>query len=380
MPATRFADLPILPDRNRAYQASDVEPRVRAWASSDGSGDPDTIDYEKFRRAFLWYDSSNPDRIGSYRLKIADVVDGRLVAIWRGITTIAAVMQGSRGGTTIPDADRGAVRSQVEKYYAKAANVFDDPSIEVPWEQNMSRSEPEPYARSWALDGIEILRAEDGYGDGRTVEAYAAVFDIPTEITDRYGHYNEVIDRRAFNRQIGLGVDRVGVYYHHAMTLHGTPSDLGSVPIGSPVDIRADGRGLRTVTRYNRSPLADSVLEAIRNGDIRGYSFRGAIYKSNPAKVPRVKAGQPLPTVRRTELGLTEYGPTPTPAYADAGILAVRALQMLASSTPGQHDRDQGTTTATPEPGPGAEDQPERGHSGRQRLLRLKAGLRERGV
>ncbi|MDM4722767.1 HK97 family phage prohead protease [Micromonospora sp. WMMA1363] len=240
-------------------------------------------------------------------------------------------------------------------------------------------AEPLDYARSWALDDIHILRAADGYGDGRTVEAYAAVFDTPTEITDRYGHYNEVIDRRAFNRTLSHGLDRVGVYYHHAMTLHGTPSDLGSVPIGSPVDVRADSRGLRTVTRFNRSPLADSVLEAIRNGDIKGYSFRGAIYQSNPPRVPKAKAGR-LPTVTRTELGLTEYGPTPTPAYTDAAIVAVRALQMLASSTPGQVVRDPEEDPATPAPGLGAEDPPQQGHSGRQRLLRLRAGLRERGV
>lgn len=240
-----------------------------------------------------------------------------------------------------------------------------------------TRTEPALYARSWALDDIEIMRAKDGQGDGRTVRAYAAVFDTPTEITDRHGHYMETIDRRAFNRQIGLGIDRIGVYYHHAMTLHGTPSDLGSVPIGSPVEVRADSRGLLTVTRYNRTPLADSVLEAIRNGDIRGYSFRGAIYKSDPMQPPRRKPGRPLPTVRRMELGLTEYGPTPTPAYEDARILAMRALQMLASPTP---EEDQDEVPATPEPGPGAEDQPRERHSGRQRLLRLRAGLRERGV
>lgn len=233
------------------------------------------------------------------------------------------------------------------------------------------------FARSWALDGIEILRAADGHSDGRTVEAYCAVFDSPTEITDQHGHYMESIARSAFNRQIGLGLDRVGVYYHHALTLHGTPSELGSVPIGSPVEIRADGKGLRTVTRYNRSPLADSVLEAILNGDIRGYSFRGRIYKSNPDRIPKGRRGGPIPTVTRTELGLTEYGPTPTPAYTDAGILAVRALQMLAATTP---FADQVTAPATPDPGPGAaEDQPV-GHSGRQQVLRFKRAMRERGL
>jgi uncharacterized protein len=238
--------------------------------------------------------------------------------------------------------------------------------------------EPVIYTRSWALDDIHILRAADGFSDGRTVEAYAAVFDTPTEITDRYGHYNEVIDRRAFNRQLGLGIDRVGVYYHHAMTAHGTPSDLGSVPIGSPVEIRADAKGLRTITRYNSTPLAESVLEAIRHGDIRGYSFSGPVFKSNPSRVPKVSRSGRLPTITRLELGLSEYGPTPKPAYAEAGILAMRALQMIASTTPGQPDQE--TQDATPDPGPGdAEDQRE-AHSNRQKLLRLRAEMRARGV
>jgi hypothetical protein len=101
------------------------------------------------------------------------------------------------------------------------------PEVEVP--ANAARSEPAPFARSFALDDIHILRAADGHGDGRTVEAYAAIFDTPTEITDQHGHYLEVIARTAFNRTISHGFDRVGVFYHHGLTLHGTPSDLGSV-------------------------------------------------------------------------------------------------------------------------------------------------------
>lgn len=234
-----------------------------------------------------------------------------------------------------------------------------------------------PFARSWAVDDIHILRAADGYGDGRTVEAYAAVFDTPTEITDQHGHYYERIDRTAFNMQLGLGIDRVGVYYHHGMTIHGTPSDLGSVPIGSPVDIRSDNKGLRTITRFNTTPLAESVLDAISHGDIKGYSFRGRIYKSSPSRVPRATRNGKLATVTRTEMGLTEYGPTPSPAYMDAGILAVRALQMLASTSP---HGDQAAPPASSDLEPGdAEDQLDE-QSDRQRVLRFRRAMRERGV
>lgn len=258
------------------------------------------------------------------------------------------------------------------------------------------------YARSWDLDDIEILRAADGHSDGRTVTAYAAVFDIPAEIRDQHGHYMEQIDRRAFNRQIGLGVERVSVLYNHGLTAHGTPSGgLGSIPIGSPVEIKADSKGLRTVTRFNRSEMSDHVLEAIRNGDIRGYSFRGRIFKSNPEGRPKMTRSGGLPTVTRTELGLTEYGPTFSPAYADAGILAIRTafdtllqqgmsadeiLRKLASTTP-EEAQETHTATSTSEPGeltdqPDASGSAQRAaHSRVQQLqLSLQARLRDRGL
>lgn len=180
-----------------------------------------------------------------------------------------------------------------------------------------------PFMRAYPLENIEIMRT----GDGRTVEAYAAVFNQPAEIFDQHGHYMESIAPTAFNKTLAERGDQVGVYYHHGMTLHGTPSDMGSVPLGSPVSIKVESRGLLTVTRYNASPLADSVLAAIRNGDIKGQSFSGKIYQSNPKMVPRRKMGQPIPHVTRTELGLVEYGPTPRPAYVGAEIMAVRSAE-----------------------------------------------------
>lgn len=179
------------------------------------------------------------------------------------------------------------------------------------------------YLRSWALDDIVIRSG----GDGRTVEAYAAIFDVPYEVRDQHGHYMEVIDRSAFNRTLkNGGASRVACLYNHGFTIHGTPDALASVPLGTPLEIRPDGRGLLTVTRYNRSELADATLEAIRNGDIRSQSFRGRIYRSTPAKLPRaVRRGGQLPTVTRHELGLADYGPTPIPVNAGAKILAVRS-------------------------------------------------------
>lgn len=183
------------------------------------------------------------------------------------------------------------------------------------------------YDRSFPLDDIQISRS----GDGRTVEAYAAMFGVPYEVRDQHGHYLEIVDRAAFNRTLRGGAgQRAMCLYNHGFTVHGTPSEMGSVPLGTPLEIKADTRGLLTVTRYNKGPFADQVLEAIRNGDIRAQSFRGRIVRSDPSgKIPRPRPGMQLPTVTRFELGLTDYGPTPVPVNDRAEILAVRSIQEL---------------------------------------------------
>jgi uncharacterized protein len=177
------------------------------------------------------------------------------------------------------------------------------------------------FVRSYPLEDIAIIKG----GDGRTVEAYAAVFKTPAEIRDQDGHYMEEIDSSAFNRTIQNRRNRFGVFYNHGLTIHGTPSDRGSVPIGTPVEVRVDNVGVRTVTRYNRTVLAEEILESINSGSITAQSFTGRFMRSNPLRVPRATKGGKLPTVTRLEIDMREYGPTPFPAYAEAMITGVRA-------------------------------------------------------
>lgn len=177
------------------------------------------------------------------------------------------------------------------------------------------------YTRAFPLDDISV----DKDGSGRTVTAYATVFNTPTEIRDQDGHYSEQIAPTAFDKTVGERGTRFGVFFNHARTLLGTPSERFSMPLGTPVEVKADGNGLLTRTRYNKTPLADEVLELIHNGDIRGQSFTGRMIQSEPLRGPyRSRNGQ-LTTVTRKEIALKEYGPTPFPAYETAAILGVRS-------------------------------------------------------
>lgn len=186
------------------------------------------------------------------------------------------------------------------------------------------------FQRSYALDDITIRS-----GDGRTVEAYAAVFDTPAEIHDRQGHYLERIASTAFDATLAERGTSVGVFYNHGLTISGTPSDSGSMPIGKPLEIRADSRGLFTVTQYAATPRVDELLELIRMGAITAQSFAGKFVASTPDRTrfsPDTSGN--LTTVTRTQIDLTEYGPTPNPAYKAAEIVGVRAgLRASAPST-----------------------------------------------
>lgn len=228
---------------------------------------------------------------------------------------------------------------------------------------------PEMIDRTYAVSDLDITRTDRA---GRTVTAYAAVFDQEAEIRDVHGHYVETINRSAFNRAVSHGIARVSVFYNHGYDLSGKPNMLGAVPIATPVEIRPDGKGLLTISRYNDGELADAVLAAWEGGQITGQSFRGAVYQSRD----RGKRGT-LKVVERAELGLKEYGPTHSPAYAGAGLVAIRSQDELAEMMRSMISEMVGTplasptarvtaTTAPDAPG----DSPADGHSSRTRARR----------
>ena len=122
MAVTAFGDLPLA-DRDREWDGAAAETRVRRWADAEDGPN------EKYRDAHVWYDADNKENFGAYKLLIADVIDGRLHAVPRGVMTAGAVMQGSRGGVDLPQKDIDRVKSHLAKYYAK---MDDTP----PWDRD----------------------------------------------------------------------------------------------------------------------------------------------------------------------------------------------------------------------------------------------------
>lgn len=55
--------------------------RLKRWASKDGSGDLDQMDWDKYREGFAWCDYENRESFKSYRFPHHDVVHGELVVV-----------------------------------------------------------------------------------------------------------------------------------------------------------------------------------------------------------------------------------------------------------------------------------------------------------
>ena len=121
MAVTTFQDLPLAA-RDREWDGAAAEKRVRSWA--DAQDEPN----EKYRDAHLWYDADRKNNFTAYKLLYADVVDGELKAVPRGIIAAAGVLDGARGGVDIPAGDVDRAKSHVKRYYRKMGD-------EVPWEK-----------------------------------------------------------------------------------------------------------------------------------------------------------------------------------------------------------------------------------------------------
>lgn len=110
--AVPYQDLPLA-SKDREWNSSAAIGRIRSLTNSEDS--PTSA----YKTAFLWYDEQEPGDFGSYKLPIADEIEGKLTAVPRAIFAAAAALRGARGGVSIPDADRASVIRSIERYYGK---------------------------------------------------------------------------------------------------------------------------------------------------------------------------------------------------------------------------------------------------------------------
>ncbi len=161
--------------------------------------------------------------------------------------------------------------------------------------------------------------------DGLTLEGYAAVFDSPTHISNRFeGDFTETINRGAFANVIRANPKPVMQFDH------GLDTAIGSTPIGAIQSMREDERGLWVSARLHDNWLSLPVRHAIESGSLHGMSFRFL--------TPEDGSGETWSDDRSprsvTDISyLPELGPVTFPAYADTEV-SVRARKFAEAVDP----------------------------------------------
>lgn len=125
-----WSDFPLA-DRDLEWDESAAEKRI---ADDAGIG-TDNEDWQRYAEAFLYHaDDADPNLKGTYGFQIVDVVDDERRIVPRAVITVAGVLQGSMGGTKIPETDQQAMKDVVASIYERMADEFDDDSITAPWD------------------------------------------------------------------------------------------------------------------------------------------------------------------------------------------------------------------------------------------------------
>lgn len=127
---TPFQSFPLYEGATWDAKAADL--RVREFLSSDGSDDLSKVDMTRYRKAFVFYDGEAPESTSRYKGQILDVQDigngPELVVSKKAVQTLGALIQGSRGGINLSDADREKGKTLLSRYY----KLFDSVA---PWDR-----------------------------------------------------------------------------------------------------------------------------------------------------------------------------------------------------------------------------------------------------
>ena len=129
-----WSSLPIA-DRETPWDADDAIARISTWAGGNGN---------KFGSPFLWKAKDgqplNPD---SYRLPIADVVNGKLTMIPRAVFEAGKILSGAHGALegVVTEPEREALKSTVTEMYNKLQELYQDPRVVAPWLRGRTKSE-----------------------------------------------------------------------------------------------------------------------------------------------------------------------------------------------------------------------------------------------
>ena len=117
-----------LGERDQTFDADDAIARL-----IEASGGNPSV----FAKAFLWKQTDgDPKNKASYRLPIADVINGKMTLVPHAVYAAAALLSGAHGGLPdIPDNEKEQLRGVLTEIYDVLRETFSDPRIKPMWQR-----------------------------------------------------------------------------------------------------------------------------------------------------------------------------------------------------------------------------------------------------
>jgi len=301
-----------------------------AW---DGPGNEKKLKEDQeagyYRKAFAWQDpDGDPKTKAAYKFPHHEVDgDGNIgAANIKGCQSGIGVLNGGRGGTTIPNADRKGVWNHL-------AGHIRDADLEP---AELKSIPPDMERRSFvAEESGEELRMIGDDGESPRIVGYAAVFNRPSEAMGFFGQkFIEKIAPGAFKNAI-KNSDTRSLFNHDPNIVLGRKS-------AGTLKLKEDEKGLfMEVTPPDTQLVRDMVLTPIKRGDVKEQSF-GFTVKTDQWDEDK---GKNIVTRTLIEIDtLYDTSPVTFPAYADTSV-AVRSMEQWRKETePQRSEPDPGAT------------------------------------
>jgi hypothetical protein len=301
--------------RDAVFDNDDAVKRIAAWAQVSAEG----ADVDKLRRAFMWYDTSQPPTLTtSYRLPVGDVINGNLTLIYHAIYAAAALLSGAHGGLPgVPDEDRSELRNTISAIYPEMAKEFNDSSIRAPWDRSAAEgvqmsmddefAATEPYG--------DVKYADPGYRDSK--KRYP--IDTPAHIRAAWAYINQADNAKFYSSEqlatikgrIKAAAKKAGIDISDEAAMSNYPTEPPSAWFSdpglrgkTPLTVNPDGRVFGHIAAWGECHRDFAGRECVLAPRSRkGYEpfHLGSVYT---AEGETVRVGKIVMDTRHADIGL----------------------------------------------------------------------------
>lgn len=291
---------------DKAWDAGANEKRLKADQSAD-----------YYKREYAWYDAdADTTKKAAYKFPHHEVsADGEVGdANTRACSAVIGALNGGRGGTKIPSADRQGVYNHAAKHLKDAGKdvpeLKTEAQVDAEYKAAIERMGKAGSARKFERRAYDFeLRAID---DGEPcIDGHAAVFNQTADL----GWFRETVKPGAFRKTIVE--DDIRALFNH------NPDYVLGRNTADTLSLTEDEQGLRVRIVPPDTQLARDLMTSIRRGDISqasiGFYARGyEITRSEDGVWDRAL----------TDIMLFDVSPVTYPAY-EGTDMSVRSAEEI---------------------------------------------------